>query len=176
MKIVTIAGLGWLPIAALVAWWMGFAPFPTRPDAIYSHQEVFEGIGSVHKGPSYLGLISEAEAKKRLDEVKYGLNSWSCEEPPNANHCTMVERREEPFFGWGSPHWLLRGLSYTPGSVGIGEFPSRLYRSYAACAWMAERMSDKATAQEMEYERWAVEHGQKPEVAVTSYSCVELPK
>jgi hypothetical protein len=44
MKIVTIAGLGWIPLWALIAWWAGFAPFPNRPEqariTVYVNQEL----------------------------------------------------------------------------------------------------------------------------------------
>lgn len=31
MKVITIAGFGWIPITALALCWAGFAPFPTTP-------------------------------------------------------------------------------------------------------------------------------------------------
>jgi hypothetical protein len=68
MKTVTYLSVrfGWLPILALVAWWAGFMPFPTRPEEIYLHSFVTNGAvaadGKHSVGSGFQILISATRA------------------------------------------------------------------------------------------------------------------
>lgn len=173
MRVVTIAGLGWLPIAALAAWWMGFAPFPTRPEKIGVKTTAFYPKPAAS---DVTWFVPTAEVLRHLAD-----GTGCVEEQTGAagmyvrtTTCWSIQDDIE-FFGWGTPRWLMKRYNFkAPGSS--DESASRLYRTYAACAWAASRAGDKDSTAETEYERWAVEHNQKPEISYTSYSCVELPR
>lgn len=77
----------------------------------------------------------------------------------------------EPFFGIGSPHWIL--AIQTSANVVT---PLALYGTYAACKWTEERKSKQADNDRVNYQRWATEHNQKvEEQEYESYSCVRMP-
>jgi hypothetical protein len=168
-----LIGIVWLPILALMAWWAGFMPFPTRPEEIGLSS--FSASGTVGQdgysiGPGYQRLITAAKAKQEVKSLRYGLGQWDCD-PGNKLNCNLYQVRETPFFGVGSPHWVL-----TVQTLEHGETPLDLYGTYAACKWTEERKSKEADDNRVSYERWATEHNQKIEKQeYESHSCVRMP-
>ena len=176
MKTVTYlsVGFGWLPILALVAWWAGFMPFPTRPEAVYLHSFDINGAvapdGKHSVGPGYQMLISAAKAKEEVKSQRFGFGQWDCN-PDDKLQCNLYQERHEPFFGLGSPNWILviQGMQ-------SGVQPLALYGTYAACKWVEERKSKEEGDSLINYQRWATEHNQKiEEREYESYSCVKMP-
>jgi hypothetical protein len=167
-------GFGWLPILALIAWWAGFMPFPTRPEEIYLHSFDINGAvapdGKHSVGMGFQMLISAAKAKEGLKSQRFGFGQWDCD-PENKLQCNLYQVREEPFFGLGSPHWILTVQTSEHGTT-----PLALYSTYAACEWIKERKSKEADNDRVTYQRWATEHNQKiEEQEYESYSCEKTP-
>jgi hypothetical protein len=167
--------LSWLPMIALAAWWAGFMPFPTQPEELGSESINFTGgfaedrIHSV--GLGYQLLISAAEARNKVKLLRFGLGSWDCD-VDNKQHCQLYLVREEPFFGLGSPRWVL-----TINSDKGGATATALYSTYAACKWNEGRRQKESHANQVSYARWATEQHQKIEnQGYEFYSCVRTPK
>jgi hypothetical protein len=167
-------GFGWLPILALIAWWAGFMPFPTRPEEIGLHSFDSNGAmtadGKYSVGQGYQILYSAAKAKEEVKSLRFGLGQWDCD-PDNKLNCNLYQVREEPFFGVGNPHWVLKVQTLEHGAT-----PLALYGTYAACKWTEERKSKETDNNRVSYERWATEHNQKiGQQEYESYSCVRAP-
>lgn len=177
MKTVTYLsiGFGWLPILALAAWWAGFMPFPTQPAEVGLHSFDTNGAmaadGKHSVGQGYPLLMSAAKAKEEVKSLRFGLGAWDCD-PENKLNCNLYQVREEPFYGWITPRWVL-----TVQTMNSGTTPLALYGTYAACKWIEERKSKETDDSRVTYERWATEHNQKIEQQeYESYSCVRMPE
>lgn len=170
-----LIGFSWLPVIALAAWWAGFMPFPTRPAEVGSKASTLDGIGGA--GKDYRFLISAAEAKEKGKAAPYGLGQWYCGDDqkqgadPDPKDCHIYEVREEPFYGWVSPSWVLTINSMKGGATAVA-----LYGSYTACKWNEERKQKANDDNRVNYERWATEQHQKIESQEYKfYSCVKAP-
>jgi len=163
-----LIGFSWLPVICLAAWWAGFMPFPTRPEEVGSEASTIDGIGG--SGKDYRFLISAAKAKDKAKGAPYGLGQWYCD-GDNKQFCHLYEVREEPFFGWANPSWVLTINTLKGGSTSVA-----LYGTYAACKWNEERKQKAADDNRVNYERWATEQHQKIESQEYEfYSCVKAP-
>ena len=176
MKTVTYLsiGFGWVPILALIAWWAGFMPFPTRPAEIGLHS--FDNNGAVaadgkHSvGQGAPSLISPAKAREEVKAFRFGLGHWDCD-PESKLICNLYQVREEPFYGLTSPRWVLAIQSLNSGIT-----PLALYATYAACKWNEEQKQKTGDESRLSYQHWAIEHNQKIEQQdYEFYSCVKMP-
>jgi len=169
-----LIGFSWLPILALIAWWAGFMPFPTRPAEIGLHS--FDSNGAVTLDGKYSvgqgapSLISPAKAREEVKTLRFGLGQWDCDKD-NKMYCKLYQIREEPFYGLTSPRWVL-----AIESVNSGTTPLALYGTYAACKWTEDRKSKEGDDSRVTYQRWATEHNQKIEQQEYAfYSCKRMP-
>jgi hypothetical protein len=170
-----LISFSWLPIITLAAWWAGFMPFPTRPAEVGLQGYTFDGIGG--SGKESRSLIRAATAKEKGKAAPYGLGQWYCGDDqkqgadPDPKHCHIYEVREEPFFGWVSPSWLL-----TVNTTSGGATPVAFYGTYAACKWTEEHKQKADEDNRVNYERWATEQHQKIDPqGYEFYDCVRAP-
>jgi hypothetical protein len=169
MKIISIAGLGWLPIIAVSLWWAGFAPFPTKPVTLASYQfgdactvndqswaRCSPGLSSSYPQGSLsdFRLFPDVEPDRRYGQYgQYGQwgvegmlnNCWdegcrTADLGPGVNAMWKIYYTTEvPHFGLGAPKWVL-----VLGGQTSGNYAEATYATYSAC--MYRKPADAVTA------------------------------
>ncbi len=181
MKIITIAGLGWLPIAILAAWWAGFAPFPTRPENVGIEQTSYQQRDTKYNDSVIEHFIPASEAVRQKEQHRGGCADTRTGDPElDASYkltCWRVDSDVE-FYGWGTPRWILEVQPYdpSPGARMQSITAWRLYPTYAACAWAKNRIDKEDLATRIESNRWALEHHQEVDNSSSLLYCKEMPK
>jgi hypothetical protein len=180
--------VSWLPAIAVAAWWAGFVPFPTRPESVGIQRETMRLYGAPDDEALYLteklvplsAVNKPCETTFSLTPQAYASKTGEVVNPEAKDAKKTVcwpTLSGVPFFGWGSPHWLLATSQWDNTKPGGGPRtgviqPYQLFRSYAACMWAKRRVD----AEELESERWNIEHSSTHTVDTFDVSsCEAMP-